>query len=264
MKHLKRHISFFAAIVFMAAIIFLNSKGYLEFFKKKFYSFFYYPESVISKISFLTMDNFSFLFGLKSHYNDKILLTEENNRLRKEISDLKELDNENRLLRSALGLPFSKEHSIADANVIGKDPYNFFNYLIINRGTEAKIAADMDVVDASGFYIGKIIEPEVNKAKVVLINDNNSVIGAIDQNTRVKGLVKNDRDVGLYFDMVSQEDKVAVDDIITTLPVGSGVSVYPIAKITLVEKYPNKTFQKIRLAPMADMKKIEKVFILLD
>lgn len=264
MKPAKRQIKFFVAIMFVAAIIFLNSRSYLGPLEKSFSFLLYYPESAVSKISFSARNILQFIFEIRRLHEDKISLTEENNMLRKKISDLSEADNENKALRSALNLPFAKEHSLADGAVIGKDPYSFSNYLLINRGSEANIAADMDVVDANGFYIGKIREAYYYSAKVRLITDSQSVISAVDQNTRVRGLVKSDRNIGLYFDMVSQDDKIAVDDIITTLPSGGSASVQPIAKVISVEKYPNKPFQKINLFPLGDMKKIEKVFVLID
>lgn len=264
MKLAKRQIKFFVAIMFVAAIIFLNSRNYLGPLGKSFSFLSRYPESAVSKISFSAGNILQFVFEIRKLHEDKISLIEENNRLRKKISDLSEADNENKALRSALNLPLAKEHSLVDGAVIGKDPYSFSNYLLINRGSEANIAADMDVIDASGFYIGKISEAYYYSAKVRLITDSQSVISAVDQNTRVRGLVKNDRNIGLYFDMVSQDDKIAVDDIIITLPAPGSVAVQPIAKVISVEKYPNKPFQKINLLPLGDMKKIEKVFVLMN
>ncbi len=204
------------------------------------------------------------IFEIRKAYDDKILLIDENNKLRKQISDLKEADNENKILRNILNLPLAKEHSFIDGAVIGKDPYNFSDYLLINRGSEAGIGKEMAVVDQSGFYIGKIINVLSNTAGVLLVTDNRSAVSAIDQNTGVRGLVKNDRNIGLYFDMVLQDAEVRADDIIVSLPIGASAAALPIAKVISIEKYPNKTFQKIKLSPLADMKKIEKVFILLD
>jgi len=264
MKPVKRKIKFFIAVIFIAVIIFLNNRSYLEPFKNKFSYFFYYPEIFISRITFSLKDSLQFIFDIRKAYNDKISLTNENNKLRKEISDLKEVDNENKMLRNILNLPIAKEHSFVDGTVIGKDPYNFSDYLLINRGSSSGVRKDMGVVDQNGFYIGRIIDVSENTAGILLVTDNRSAVSAFDQNTRVQGLVKNDQNIGLYFDMVLEDAGINVDDMIVSLPVGSSGAVQPIAKVTSVEKYPNKTFQKITLTPLADIKSIEKVFILLD
>lgn len=264
MKPANLKIKFIAAIFFISAIIFLNNRNYLEPLKNKFSHLFYYPEIIVSKITFSIKDYFRFIFEIRKAYNDNINLIDENNKLRKEISDLKETDNENKTLRSILNLPIAKEHSLIDGVVIGKDPYNFSDYLLINRGSEAGVAKNMVVVDQNGFYIGNIVDVSQNTAGVLLVTDNRSAIGALDQNTRVQGLVKNDRNLGLYFDMVLENADVAIDDIIVSLPTEENVDSIPIAKVISIEKYPNKTFQKITLSPLADMKKIERIFVLLN
>lgn len=264
MKPVNRKIKFFAAIFFVAAIIFLNNKNYLELLKSKLSHFFYYPEVIASKIAFSAKDYLRLIFEIRKAYGDKIILIDENNKLLKRISDLKEADNENKMLRNILNLPLAKEHSFIDGAVIGKDPYNFSDYLLINRGSEAGIGKDMAVIDQNGFYIGKIMDVSANTAGVLLITDNRSVVSAIDQNTRVKGLVKNDQNTGLYFDMVLPDAEVRADDIIVSTLIGNSAAAQPIAKVIAVDKYPNKTFQKIKLSPLVDMKKVEKVFVLLN
>lgn len=264
MKPANRKIKFIAAIIFIAVIIFLNNKNYLDSFKNKLSYFFYYPEAIVSKAAFYAKDSLRFVFEIRKAYDDKNVLSEENNKLMKRISDLKEAENENKTLRSILNLPLAKEHSFVDGTVIGRDPYNFSAYLLINRGSESGVKKEMAVIDQNGFYIGKITDVSANTAGVLLVTDNRSAVNAIDQNTRVQGLLKNDRTIGLYFDMVLQDAEVSADDIIVSSPTGESAAVYPIAKVVSVEKYPNKTFQKISLAALADMKKIEKVFIILD
>lgn len=264
MKPARHKIKFIAAIFFILAIIFLSNRNYLEPFKNKFSYFFYYPENIVSKIAFSMKNSFRFIFEIRKTYNDNIILNDENNKLRKQISDLKEVDNENKTLRSILNLPVAKQHTLIDGTVIGKDAYNFSDYLLIDKGSGVGVANNMAVVDQNGIYIGNIVDVAENTAGVLLITDNRSSIGAIDQNTRVQGLVKNDRNIGLYFDMVLENSNVEIGDIIVSSPIAENVDSNPIARVVSVEKYPNKTFQKITLSPLADMKKIEKVFILLN
>lgn len=263
MKIARIKIKLFIAILFIATIIFLNS-GNNNYFKKYFSSFFYYPQLFISKASFSFQNFIQLFYEIKDFRNEKKYLTEENNKLRKQISDLIEIKNENIYLRNALGLPLVKEHKIIDATVIGKDPYNFLDYLLINRGIGAGIEKDMAVADSNGFFIGKIGDVWENGAGIFLVTDSKSAISAIDQNTRVQGLIKSDRNSGLYLDLVSQDAEIMTGDTIITFAAGGDAAALPVAKVISVEKYPNKPFQKIKLFPMADLKKIEKVLIILD
>lgn len=264
MKPVNQKIKFIAAIIFIAAVIFIDSLNYLEPFKNKFSYFFYYPELIVSKITFSIKDSLRFVSGIRSAYDDKIILINENNKLIKQISDLKEAEIENKALRKILNLPLAKEHAFVDGIVIGKGPYSYTDYLLVNRGSEDGVKEGMIAVDENGFYAGKVIDVLQNTAGVLLITDSRSAVNAIDQNSRVQGLVKNDRTIGLYFDMVLQNSEINADDLIISAPASESAASYPIAKVVSAEEYPNKTFQKITLFPLADMKKIEKIFILLD
>jgi len=144
--------------------------------------------------------------------------------------------------------------------VVGRDPYGFSKVLSINRGSADGVRAGMAVIDSSGFFVGKISEVNSNISKITSAADPLSSIGAIDQETRVQGLVKSELNTGLIFDMVAQDNKVETGDTIIVPPAEESVYPYAIAKVVSVEKFPNKTFQNIKISLLADVKNIEKVF----
>jgi rod shape-determining protein MreC len=254
---------FFIAIIAAGAIIFLNTGSAIGSFKDFSYGIFRYPQNFFAGISFGANGVLKFLLEIKNLEKDKIALTEENNSLKKEIFELKEARRENELLRSFLNTPSVKKRAIVDAAVIGKDPYSFSNFLIINRGREAGIGPGMVVLDSNGFFIGKISETGSGASKINTVMDTAGSIGGIDQESRVQGLIKNEMDSGLIFDMVAQDAKIkAGDTIIIALSSDNDYS-EPVAKVVSVEKFPNKPFQKIKLALLADIKNIEKVFVVL-
>lgn len=251
----------FACILMLAIFIFLYAAGGIEPIKKSLYGFFNRPQSYAAKAAFFLNNLASYVYEARDLNKENIRLLSENNNLKAEIIKIKEVSRENVLLRSILNLPIGREHSIIDAAVVGKDPYSFSNVIIIDRGSDSMAGIGMDVVDGSGFLIGKIIEAGSSVSQVRTILDNSSAISAIDQETRVQGIIKNDLSDGLIFDMVSQTEKVEENDTIIAFFSGSS-SVFPIAKVTSVEKFPNKPFQKIKLSPLADFKNMEKVFII--
>lgn len=264
MKSNQRKLKFIAAAFFIILLVILNSNNYLESFKNKFSHFFYYPEVIASKAVFFTKDRFKFIFDARKAYSDKMELIDEKNSLLKQVSDLKEADNENKILRGILNLPLAKGHSLIDGNVIGKGFYNFSDYLLIARGSNDGVKEGMVAVDKNGFYIGKVAEVLADTAGIMLITDSRSAVGVIDQETRVQGLAKNDRNIGFYLDMVPQDSNIKEGDLIISSPVGASGDSFPLAKVIFVEKYPNKAFQKIKLSALADLRNIEKVFILLN
>lgn len=264
MKLFNRSVKVFIIVIIAAgAIVFLNTGGIAGSFKDFSYRIFRYPQNFFAGISFGANGVFKFFWEIKNLEKDKNYLTEENNSLKKEIFELKEARHENDLLRSFLNIPLIKKRTIVDAAVIGKDPYSFSNFLIINRGKEAGISAGMVVLDSNGFFIGKINEAASVTAKISTVVDTFGSVGGIDQESRVQGLVKNEMDSGLIFDMVAQDEKIEVGDTIIIAPSFGNDYSEPVAKVVSVEKFPNKPFQKIKLTLLADIKNVEKVFIIL-
>lgn len=251
-----------AGILMLAIFVFLYFSGGISPIKKSLYGFISRPQSYAAKAAFFFNNIISYVYEARNLSGENARLSAENNNLKAEIFELKEMRHENELLRSVLNLPIVREHSLIDASVIGKDPYFFSNVVIVNRGTDFQVNTQMDAIDSSGFLIGKVIEADSSVSKIRTIFDNSSMISAVDQETRVQGVIKNDLSDGLIFDMVSQTEKVEENDTIITFLSGSA-SVLPVAKVASVEKFPNKPFQKIKLIPLADFKNMEKVFIVI-
>lgn len=249
-------------IALLAIFVFLYNNSGLGPVKKFSYVFFKSPQSYASKAAFFLNNIASYIFEAKNLSGKNSRLLAENNNLTAEISELKEIKRENDLLRSVLNLPIARERVLIDAAIIGKDPYSFSNVIIIDRGSDARIGLGMDAVDSNGFFVGKIIEAASSVSQIRTMLDSSSAISAVDQETRVQGIVKNDLSDGLVFDMVSQNEKIEADDTIIAFWSGNE-SVLPIAKVVSVEKSPNKLFQKIKLSPLADFKNMEKIFIII-
>lgn len=265
MKLLNHQGKVFGIIAIIAiAIVFLGNRMGSNPLKIFSYELFRYPQNFLSSIGFGTNNVFKFLFEIKDLHNDKDALVEENNQLKKEVFELKEVKYENDLLRSALNLPAAKKRNLIDAAVIGKDPYSFSSFLIISRGSESGIKAGMTVVDSSGFFIGKISDAGHGTSKVSTVEDTVTSFSAIDEESRVQGLVKRELDSGLIFDMVLQDEKIETGDVIIIAPSSADFMPQPVAKVISVEKFPNKTFQNIKLLPLADIKNTEKVFVILE
>lgn len=253
---------FFFTVIFILAVVFLNSANYLGPVKNVFYYFSRYPQSIIAGIGFKTERLFRFVVEIKNLYQDNANLTSENNLLISRISALKEVSRENEMLRKILNLPLARKYSLADAEIIGKDAYNP-DFILINRGSEVGIETGAGVIDASGFLLGKVAETNNYNSKIRLITDISSSIASLDQDSRAAGIVRGDLVEGLIFDLVPQDKAVNAGDIIISSESGN-VSNLPVARVISAEKYPEKPFLKIKLSPLADLKNAEKVFVILE
>jgi rod shape-determining protein MreC len=110
---------------------------------------------------------------LKARVGD---LTEENARLSQSITELDRLEK-----LYALDKEYPEYTKVA-AQVISKDPGNWYSRFVINKGTKDNIAVDMNVI-ANGGLIGIITEVGENWACVESIIDDESNISAMVAST---------------------------------------------------------------------------------
>ena len=85
---------------------------------------------------------------------------------------------ENERLQSLLGLKESREYQVVAARVIARDPSDWFDSAIINRGSSAGVERNMPVVTRDGI-VGRVAEVSPVSAQVMLITDERAAAGAV-------------------------------------------------------------------------------------
>ena len=85
---------------------------------------------------------------------------------------------ENERLQSLLGLRESHEYQIVAARVIARDPSDWFDSAIINRGSSSGIEKNMPVVTPDGI-VGRVAEVSPVSAQVMMITDERAAAGAV-------------------------------------------------------------------------------------
>jgi len=118
----------------------------------------------------------------------------ENRDLKEQLSQLSvraaqniELERENKELRSMLDFKNRSELKLMSAKVIGRDPSNWWNTVMIDRGTADGITRDMPVLTVEGL-VGKTIEVTENNAQVILV---------VDENCKVSGWMHESGQYGI-------------------------------------------------------------------
>ena len=190
-------------------------------------------------------------------------LEKENRKLFLESSRLGELEHENKILRAQLG--FVQDHPEFDlvaAEVIGRDPNNFLQFMTINKGSNDGVKKEMPVV-AEGFLVGKISEVESKSSKVFLITNPSSIVNALVEESRATGIVKGELGYSLIIESISQEAKVKSGDTVITSGLGG---TFPkglvIGQINQIEEREAEVFKKAQIAPMIDFSSLEVVFVI--
>ncbi len=164
-------------------------------------------------------------------------------------------------LTKLLELKESFSYEMISSLVIGREPGNWFNSIIIDKGTVDGVKKDMAVVTYRGL-VGKVVSVDSNTAKVLLILDQRSAVGGMIQRSRDIGVVKGSESNYCYMEYLSHDADIRINDIVITSGLGS---VFPkgivIGKIAGIKKESHDLFQIVIIRPEVDFTKLEEVFV---
>ncbi|MCD8089147.1 MAG: rod shape-determining protein MreC [Clostridiales bacterium] len=199
-------------------------------------------------------------------------LIEENEALKYEIEQLK-LDNsrielleaDNEKLTGILELAEKyKAYDTTGARIIGKDPGNWYDVFIIDKGSADGLSQNM-VVISDGGLVGRIKECGFNYSQVVSIIDDADAVSAVSPRTGDTGYVKGDlSNKGMCkMELIDITSKITEGDEITTSQFSS---VYPegisIGKVTSVENTSDTSTKTAVIEPGVDFKHLDSVLII--
>jgi rod shape-determining protein MreC len=193
------------------------------------------------------------------------MLRKENTELRNQIILLQEAQTENETLRRQLDFKSAVPSlRLLSAEVIGRDPNNLLQYLIIDRGAEDGIQKAMPVLAAEGL-VGRVSEVSANSAKVMLITDPSSSVSALIQSSRSTGMVQGSPGAELTMRYIPQGDMVSPGDVAITSGLGGN---FPkrlvIGQVANVKKKDVEMFQEARIIPAVNLSDLEVVMVLLS
>lgn len=187
-------------------------------------------------------------------------LEEENTILAQERQELQRLRD---LYDTDTG--YSQYDKVA-ANVISKDPGNWYSSFVIDRGSNDGIEVDMNVI-ASGGLVGLVTEVGSNWATVRSIIDDSSSVSASTVTTDDTCIVNGDltlADEGLlYFDQMNTEESVVAGEQVVTSHISDkylpGILIGTIYDINEDSNHLTKTGY---ILPAVDFSSIHEVLVI--
>ncbi|MEE8503354.1 MAG: rod shape-determining protein MreC [candidate division NC10 bacterium] len=202
------------------------------------------------------------------NYVDLRFVRQENRRLHEEIEALQtrfrvleEARGENQRLKTLLGLRESLSFTVAPAGVVGKDATNWFHSVLIDRGSRHGIERHMAVI-APGGLVGQVVEVTPSSARVQLITDPVSSVGALLQSSRVTGLLVGAQSGRIRIKYLPVRAEVRGGEVVVTSGLGG---VYPkgilVGKVVAVDRRSGALFQEATVEPGIDFSRLEEVLI---
>ncbi len=184
-------------------------------------------------------------------------------------AELAETRAENDKLRNILGFREKIKYDSIAAQVISKDPDNWFRTLVINKGENDGVAVNMPVIayqNGQRVVVGKIVEVRGSISRVQPIIAPDIKVGVKLFDSKIPGLLSgysynSDYCVVNYISRATQTKK---GDIIVT---SGQAGVFPpellIGTVERSELSESNPYQKIIVKPYVEYSLLEEVFILL-
>ena len=139
----------------------------------------------VYRLSAVSSSPIKFSGASKDFFVKHIFTYQENERLRKELEDLKSkdfqtsfLEAENNKLQDVLELEKKSPYSVVNAKVILDKNSPYLNSVIINKGSNSGIKLGMPVLN-EGYLAGRIVEVNFVSSRISLLNDLNSRIPVV-------------------------------------------------------------------------------------
>jgi len=226
-------------------------------------------QAFFTKLSNSINNSISFFKDIKQmkEQNEKLKIRVEE--LEKENRELYGYKEKIKELKEALALKerFSN-YEIIGANVIAKDPGNWFDTFKIDVGARDGVRNDYPVVSASKALIGRVDSAGAATSKVIsIIDEDTSVSGWISKPEGGHVIVRGDlklKDRGLCkMEYIPLEVNVEIDDVIETSGLGG---IYPkgliIGKVVEIRKTSSDLSRYAIIQPAVNFKKLEEVYVL--
>ena len=281
---------FIIVILLIVFFIILN----LTNFSKNINNFLYLVSAPIQKIFWGAGDSVSDFFKTTSDIRE---LQEANRnfelkvqRLNAEITRLRNLKQENRILRRALDISPKREFEIAFASIVSKDILE--DSILINLGMEDGISKDMPVISPQKVFLGRIDQVYDNFSRVMLVSNKESTISINIQKNLDNIIKENNEIIEEYKEhsdslLFKKEDVEAIiqgkgnfqikinyipieaeikdgDRVVTSVLGGFFPSGILIGYIRNIERLGVEMFQQAEIIPAADIRKLRKVFIITE
>lgn len=197
-------------------------------------------------------------------------LREENRRLSLEVDDLRarvvrlqEAEIENRSLREELGFKQAyPAYDLLPAEVVGRDPSNYLQYLQVDKGTADGVRVGAVAVAPQGL-LGRVVAAGNNFCRILLVNDSSSSVNVLLQSSRASGVASGQFGGTLLMKYIPQGEVVRLGDMVLTSGLGGN---FPkglvVGQVSQVRQKDIELFQEAVVESLIDFRRLEVVYLI--
>ncbi|MDP3729908.1 MAG: rod shape-determining protein MreC [Candidatus Omnitrophota bacterium] len=177
--------------------------------------------------------------------------------------ETKAISDDNARLRNLLDFRKTIPYTSIPAQVIGRDPSNWSNSLIIDKGSSSGIKTNMAVISTRGL-VGRIVETGRLSSKALLITDPNLKVGVLIRRNRQGGILTGRPAGRCKIIYISLDSDIRPGDKVMTAGFGS---VFPkgilIGEVEKVGKEEGRLYKYAILKPSQDLSMLEEVLCII-
>jgi rod shape-determining protein MreC len=202
--------------------------------------------------------NYFYLRGVRQQNRD---LQQQIQQMQLEQVRLRQDAEQARRLQTLLGFKEQFINKTIAAQVIGSSGSEQSRLVYIDKGSDDGIKTDMAVMTASG-VVGKVSNViNGSTSQVLLINDQNSGVGTILEQSRLQGVLKGKASGELALDKIMAEEEVKLGDHVLT---SGGDLIFPKGlPVGTVDKINRgKEFVQVIVKPAAALNHLEEVLVI--
>lgn len=179
---------------------------------------------------------------------------------RARIQELSEKASETDRLKTVLQFKEQSPYKTVAAEVIASSPEDGSTTVVIDRGQDAGIEADMPVITPEG-VVGKIAAVYAHTAQVLLITDPTCGVGCMLEKSRIQGILKGSGQDQCELQYVMDDQSVPAGEAVVT----SGLDqVYPKGLLVghVLRSEQGNIYRRITVKPAASFSRLETVLVL--
>jgi len=192
-------------------------------------------------------------------------LHRQNILLQDELSRLRSVEEQNRILRELLDLRQETTHNVVPVRIVAKDLSGFNNMLTVDAGTDDGVSIGMPVINSDGL-IGQVIVASSTHSQVLPYSNTMFRVSASVEETRAYGIIswpEISHNI-LELNHIPQTISISEGQVVET----SGYSNQfppglPIGEVTATEPGDGIETQSIRVRAFADLNTAAEAFIVI-
>lgn len=218
----------------------------------------------LQQLAFEINDVINFFSKLTQIRSENISLLEKNENFRSELLELRDLEEENLMLREQLRLQDSNndESQLVLAKTLGSTAGQVGTMMILDKGEAYGIAKD-DIVVKGNYLVGKVVNVTKNRSEVELITSPTLVITVIDSQTKTEGVSKGQFGTSMKMSRILPSEQVNVGDIILTS--GRDGIFLPdliVGEVTDVSEQSAEVLREANIHSIISLNSLRKVFVI--